>query len=109
MSFSVIRKLNSFQSHGAKRAVSSSSEFSKRCETVRHGLRNPCAGCGVTISEYSIAGVAILRAQHVHCRKDDVCFNGNGLCQKAYRTFEFSGIDGTKKTLELTVACICVR
>ena len=109
--FSVIRGLNSSQSKNAKRSVSSSSKASKRCGGTQHGGVNPCGGgCLRSISDYSIAGVATLRARDFDCSARSPCFDGRGWCQKLTRNFDLIAQDGDRavsKTLEVPVACIC--
>ena len=110
--YSVIRGLNSFQSRKSKRSVSSSSEASKRCGQIGQGGANPCGGCLDTISHYSIAGVATLRARDLDCSAHSPCFEGRGWCQKLIRNFYLIVRDGDRtasKTLEVPVACICAR
>ena len=110
--FSIIRGLNSSQSRIAKRSVSSSSKASKRCGGIENGGVNPCGGCQDSSSDYSIAGVATLRARDFDCSAHSPCFGGQGWCQKLSRTVYLivrHGDLAVSKTLEVPVACICAR
>ena len=79
---------------------------------VENGGVNPCGGCRDSASEYSIAGVATLRARGFDCSAHSPCFGGQGWCQKLKRTFYLivgNGYQSVTKTLEVPVACVCAR